>query len=194
VYPISCDDIYGLLLAHERRLEQQMATTDLSNSSAHLTARNPGNSGQRARGFNAAHGYGFPNGRGFCGTFSGRLGPSFGGRGRGQHLNYHASDFSHLICQICNKPGYNAISCYQRFDQSSQHDSQSPLQAFYSSPRLPTNDSWYPDTRATHHFISDLYNLNLTFDAYKGSGEIRVGNGIGLSVNHFGSTLISSPH
>jgi hypothetical protein len=118
----------------------------------------------------------------------------FGGRGRGQHLNYHASDFSHLICQICNKPGYNAISCYQRFDQSSQHDSQSPLQAFYSSPRLPTNDSWYPDTRATHHFISDLYNLNLTFDAYKGSGEIRVGNGIGLSVNHFGSTLISSPH
>jgi hypothetical protein len=98
------------------------------------------------------------------------------------------------IIMLRTSPISSVRSCYQRFDQSSQHDSQSPLQAFYSSPRLPTNDSWYPDTRATHHFISDLYNLNLTFDAYKGSGEIRVGNGIGLSVNHFGSTLISSPH
>lgn len=60
VDPISRDDIYGLLLAYEMRLEQQMATTDLSNSPTHFTARNLGNSGQRGKGFNDARGRGFP--------------------------------------------------------------------------------------------------------------------------------------
>jgi len=57
VDPISRDDIYGLLLAYEMCLEQRMATTDLSNSSTHFTARNLGNSGQRGKGFNAARGF-----------------------------------------------------------------------------------------------------------------------------------------
>jgi hypothetical protein len=39
VDPISRDDIYGLLLAHKMRLEQQMVNTDLSNASTHVTAR-----------------------------------------------------------------------------------------------------------------------------------------------------------
>jgi hypothetical protein len=47
VDPISRDDIYGLLHAYEMCLEQQLATMDLSNASAHITARNSGNSGQR---------------------------------------------------------------------------------------------------------------------------------------------------
>jgi hypothetical protein len=42
---ISRDDIHGLLLAHEIRLEQQMATMDLSNVVAHVTARNHNHSG-----------------------------------------------------------------------------------------------------------------------------------------------------
>jgi hypothetical protein len=81
VDPISRDDIYGLLLAHAMRLEQQMATTDLSHSSAHLIARTTGHSGQCGRGFNAARG--FPSGCCYRGTFSGGHGPSSGGRGCG---------------------------------------------------------------------------------------------------------------
>jgi hypothetical protein len=69
VDPISRDDIYGLLLAHEMRLKQQMANTNLSNATAHVTAQNSSTSGQRDRIFNAARGRGFPNGRGYRGSF-----------------------------------------------------------------------------------------------------------------------------
>jgi hypothetical protein len=162
VDPISRDDIYGLLLAHEMRLEQQMATTNLSNASAHIIARNSNNSGQRDRSFNAARRRGFPNGHGYCDSFSGRRGLSSGRRGCGQHFHSHASGSSRLICHINNKSRHNAISYYQRFDQSPQHESQSPLQAFYSSPGLPTDDSWYLDSGATHDLASDLHNLNQT--------------------------------
>jgi len=189
--PISHDDIYGLLLAHEMRLEQQMATTDLSNATAHVTARNTSHSGQRDRSFNAARGRGFPNGRGYRSTFPGGRGPSSGRRGRGQQ--FHGTSSSRPICQICNKLGHYASTCYQRFDQSSQTDSRSPLQAFYSSPSLPTDDSWYPDSGATHHLTHDLNNLAISSDAYTGSDQIRVGNGTGLSINHIGSARISCP-
>jgi hypothetical protein len=66
------------------------------------------------------------------------------------------------------------------------------LQAFYSSPSLPTDDSWYLNTGATHHLTSDLHNFNLTSDAYTGSNQIHVGNGTCLSINHIGYALISS--
>jgi hypothetical protein len=100
VDPISRGDIYGLLLAHEMRLEQQLATTNISNPSAHLTACTPGNSGQRGRGFNAARGCGrgFPNGCGYRGSFSGRRRPSSGAHGCGQYFNSHSSCSSRLIC------------------------------------------------------------------------------------------------
>jgi hypothetical protein len=81
VDPITRDDIYGLLVAHEMRLEQQLANTDISNATAHVTTRNSGNSGQRDRSFNTVCGRGFSNGRGYrasfpggCGQFSGRCG------------------------------------------------------------------------------------------------------------------------
>lgn len=67
-----------------------------------------------------------------------------------------------------------------------------PCRILYSSPSLPTDDSWYPNTGATHHLTSDLHNLNLTSDAYPGSDQIHVGNGTSLSINHIGSALISS--
>jgi len=129
--PISRDDIYGLLLAHEMRLEQQMATTDLSNVASHVTARNPSHSGQRDCNFNAARGHGFPNGRGYRSTFPGGRGTSSGQRGRGQQ--FHGASSSRPICQICNKLGHYASTCYQCFDQASQNESQSALKAFYSS-------------------------------------------------------------
>jgi hypothetical protein len=117
VDPISRDDIYGLLLAHEMRLEQQMATTDLSNAAAHVTARNHNHSGQRDRSFNAARGRGLPNGRGYRSPFLGGRGSSSGQRGRGQH--FHGASSSRPLCQICNKLGHYASTCYQRFDQAS---------------------------------------------------------------------------
>jgi hypothetical protein len=110
--PISRDDIYGLLLSHEMRLEQQMANMDLSNATAHVTARNSSHYGRHDRIFNAARGRGFPNGHGYRGF-------SFGQHGRAQPFHLHGASSSRPLCQICNKLGHYAISCYQRFDQSS---------------------------------------------------------------------------
>jgi hypothetical protein len=111
---ISRDDIYGLLLAHEMRLEQQLANIDISNATAHVTTRNSGNSGQRDRSFNTVRGHGFPNGRGYRAPFPGGRGQVSGIRGRG-----HARS-SRPLCQICNKLGHYATTCYQRFDQTYQ--------------------------------------------------------------------------
>jgi hypothetical protein len=83
VDPISHDDIYGLLLTHEMRLEQQMANTDLLNAIAHITARNSGISSQCDHSFNDARGRGFPNGHDYSGFFPGDCGFFSGHRGRG---------------------------------------------------------------------------------------------------------------
>jgi hypothetical protein len=143
-----------------------MATTDLSNVAAHVTARNHNHTGQCDRSFNAARGRGLPNGRGYRSPFPGGRGSSSGRRGRGQH--FHGASSSRPLCQICNKLGHYASTCYQRFDQASQNESQSPLQAFYSSPNLPTDESWYQDLGATHHLTHDLNNLTISSDAYTG--------------------------
>jgi hypothetical protein len=192
VDPISRDDIYGLLLAHEMRLKQQMATTDISNAAAHVIARNPNHSGQSDHSFNVARGHGLPNGRGYRSPFPGGCCSSSSQHGRGQH--FHGPSSSRPLCQICNKLGHYASTCYQRFDQASQNESHSPLQAFYSSPNLPTDESWYPDSGATHYLTHDLNNLTISSDAYTGPDQMRVGNGIGLSINHIGSAHISCPN
>jgi hypothetical protein len=45
---------------------------------------------------------------------------------------------------------------------------------------------WYPDTAATHHLTNDLSNLNMQSEEYTGNEQIRVGNGQGLDIIHFG--------
>jgi hypothetical protein len=101
---ISRDDIYDLLLAHEMRLEQQLASTDISKATAHVTTRNSGNSSHHDCSFNTVCG------RGYRVSFPGECGQSSGRRGRG-----HAGS-SRPLCQICNKLGHYATTCYQRFD------------------------------------------------------------------------------
>lgn len=106
INPISRDDIYGLLMAHEMRLEQQMATTDLSNATTHLTARNTSHSSQCDRSFNAADGRGFPNGRGYRSTFPGGRGFSFGRRGRGKqsHGASYADPSARFVTSLAIMP------------------------------------------------------------------------------------------
>jgi hypothetical protein len=70
----------------------------------------------------------------------------------------------------------------------------SPPQAYYSSPSLPSEENWYPDTGATHHLANDIQNLNLSFEEYTGQDQICIGNGKGLSIKHSGSATISLSH
>ncbi len=57
VDPLSLDELYGLLLTHEQRLEQHLTiATDLSFSTANMAARNSsphGHGGQFGRGFSS---------------------------------------------------------------------------------------------------------------------------------------------
>ena len=80
------------------------------------------------------------------------------GRGRGYT---NSSSNNRPICQVYNKPGYAALSCYQRFDNSYFAKTNSNMQALLTTPQGPSNLNWYLDSRATHHLTNDLANLNM---------------------------------
>jgi hypothetical protein len=76
------------------------------------------------------------------------------------------------------------------YQQSQQPYQQTP-HAYYSSPTLPTEDNWYPDTGATHHVTSEHQHLILSSEDYTGQDKIRVGDGSGLPITHIGSALLT---
>lgn len=87
--------------------------------------------------------------------------------GRGSYFSQDAASSSRPTCQICGKLGHTALRCYQRQESSSFSDSPQPSpQAYYSSSVLPAEDTWYPDTGATHHITNELQNLNLSHEEY----------------------------
>jgi hypothetical protein len=90
--------------------------------------------------------------------------------------------------------GHTAPRCYERPDPALAAPSPpaySNAQAYYSSPSLPPEENWYPDTAATHHMTNNFQNLNLSADEYTGQDQIRIGNGTGLPILHSGSASLS---
>ena len=67
------------------------------------------------------------------------------------------------------------------------------MNALLTTPQTPSDLNWYPDSGATHHLTADLANLNVKADEYHGPDQIRIGNGLGLTVRHIGSTKLSTP-
>jgi len=57
------------------------------------------------------------------------------------------------------------------------------------------DDSWYPDTGATHHLTHDLGNLMIK-NEYNGGERVHVGDGTTLTISHTGHSSFSSknPH
>jgi hypothetical protein len=178
--PLSLDDIYGNLLAHEMRIEHNLSPTEVSPPMANISTRAPMN-----------------RGRGYCGrgrtTYKGR-GPSSSGRGRGNYFSQDPAAPSRPICQLCGKIGHTAPRCYQRPDPALVAPSPpaySNAQAYYSSPSLPPEENWYPNTAATHHMTNNFQNLNLSADEYTGQDQIRIGNGTCLPILHSDSASLS---
>ncbi|KAM2961779.1 hypothetical protein FF1_031321 [Malus domestica] len=112
-----------------------------------------------------------------------------------------------IICQICGKKGHHALDCRHRNNYSYQGAPSPPsLTAF--SAQAPSHmtaaeygqnvqhfsaaDTWVLDTGASHHMTSNLGNLNQPVQ-YNGDEKITIGNGEGLTVNHIGSTTLSTP-
>ena len=52
----------------------------------------------------------------------------------------------------------------------------------------PLGSQLYLDLGASHHLAADLANLNVKADEYRGPNQIRIGDGLRLTVKHIGST------
>jgi hypothetical protein len=194
---ISIEALYGHLLAHELRLDQHNSTLDLSVAGANVASR--GSHSRGGRGGRGGYFHGNSSSRGSLNNFHSKYNR---GRGRGSsHISRghssigpHSGSSSRLICQVCQKPGHGALDCYRRFDTAFARDSDSPINAYYSSASNGPDRNWYLDSGATHHLTSDLENLNLRAEPYMGSDQVKIGNGKGLPIHHIGHTHISSPY
>jgi hypothetical protein len=184
--PLSIEDLYGHLLAHEQHLEHNQPTVDLSTANVNFAAKR----GSIRGGRGGRSSYFQNSGRGYSSNSSHHR--NYRGRGRGKGPSSYSQ--SHLLmCQLCRKPGHDAIDCYHRFDQTFHRDSTPNYQAFFLASSANFDSVWYPDSGATHHLTSDLANLNLNAETYSGSEQIRMGNGNGVSIEHIGDTHLSTP-
>jgi hypothetical protein len=145
VDPLSFDELYGHLMAHEMLIDQQLPSIDLAQPSANYASLAAMQRGRGYRGRGSSSG-----GRTY---FRGR-GASFSNRGRGTYFNNDATPSSRHIGQFCSRISHTIAWCYQRlksahsFESQQQHPQayQQNPQAYYSSPALPTEENWYPDT------------------------------------------------
>ena len=67
------------------------------------------------------------------------------------------------------------------------------MHALLTTPQTAPDLNWYLDSGATHHLTANLANLYVKADEYHGPNQILIGNGLGLTVKHIGSTHLSTP-
>uniref|UniRef100_A0A2N9GEP2 Reverse transcriptase Ty1/copia-type domain-containing protein n=1 Tax=Fagus sylvatica TaxID=28930 RepID=A0A2N9GEP2_FAGSY len=162
------DELFGHLLTHELRLEQQATVPDLSIPMANLAAKTFNSTPQ-------GHPHQYSSNRG-----------SNGSRGRGRN-NYsrsrsnggssssfpNSNNGSRPPCQICFKVGHTASACWHRFEQQYQAPmaSQPASQAFVAATSPSIDQVWYPDTGANNHLTADLSHLNLNAEQYAGHDQ-----------------------
>jgi len=95
-----------------------------------------------------------------------------------------------LECQICKRPGHDALRCWYCFDNSYQvEDIPAALTAMHIED--PKGSEWYPDTGATAHISANPGILH-TFSKYQGLDIVMVGNGSCLPVTHIGNTYLNT--
>ena len=176
------DDLYGYLLTHELRLEQQATIPDLGFPTANLATK-PSSLNQPHRSFTNFHGRGNNGGRG--------RGKGHFSRGRGNNGSYSNTSTSRPFCQICLKVGHIAPACWHRFEQNYQAQ-PGQSQAFVVATSSSVDPVWYPDIGANNHLTSDLSNLNLNAENYTSQDQLHIGNGQGLHIHHIGSSILCS--
>jgi hypothetical protein len=169
VEPLSIEELYGHLLTHESHLEHNQPIIDLPTTGVHLASRQSSHRGGRGRTTSSYARF---------------------GRGRGRGSASRGSS-TRPMCQICNRMGHRAADYYQRYDASESKDSN--VQAYFSTPSSTTDSAWYPDSSATHQLTSDFANLNFHVEDYNGPDKVHMSNGTGLSIDHIGDSLFSSP-
>lgn len=169
--------LYSYLLTHESRLSHQTNTL-LSSSpmQANLTTTKPASNQQFP-----SRGRGGHNNR--CGRGPGR-GPS----------NYFSNRVDNRPqCQVCNKHGHTALSCYYWFNQSYQAAPPPSLSANLTTiAPLHPNTTRFPDSAATNNFTNDFNNLTLDSISYQGSDQVSIGDGSILPIQNTGLAHLHS--
>ncbi|TYI46569.1 hypothetical protein E1A91_D13G115300v1, partial [Gossypium mustelinum] len=120
------------------------------------------------------------------------------GRSRGRGLSFR----SRVQCQLCGKSGHLVDRCYHRFDASYKNidAGMSPsvsstiasmLQAYVATPATVADNTWYPDSGATHYLTNSASSLGEPL-AYNGPGKVYVGNDTALPVLSMGQSTLST--
>jgi histone deacetylase 1/2 len=108
------------------------------------------------------------------------------------------------ICQICDKPGHKASSCFKRFKQDylGVDNDGRYMERQVAAATTPGQTSsysvdsgWYMDTGATDHLTNHLDKLTVK-ENYTGNDQVHAANGHGMHIHHIGQTTIptSSSH
>jgi hypothetical protein len=197
VEPLSMNNLFGHLLAHEARIAQHHQMDSLF-PTANIATRSSNSHRGRSRTFPRSSSQAFRS-RGRAHQLHAarsQSGPT------GHHSNIRPNNSmgsprfsphvgSRPICQVCGKMGHSALNCYHRFDQAYQAAGPN-LTAYTATSSYSRDLNWYPDTGATNHVTSDLNNLSLHSEAYDGPDELQVGNGTRLAIKNIGISKLSS--
>lgn len=146
--PVTLTDLYVHLISNDLRVEHNNSMQ--VHSSANNVTRN-----QQQNTYTPPKNYGHGHGRG-------------GGGGRGSNNN------GRPFCQVCGKPGHEALCCYHRFDQSYQVNEPQSVDTATTNYTVDTN--WYADSGATDPITSYLSRLSMK-EHYKGTDQVQVVNG-----------------
>ncbi|KAJ4761435.1 hypothetical protein LUZ62_071810 [Rhynchospora pubera] len=179
--PFSFVDLRGILLSHEALLKHQSDTMAMATPAAFATGRGSNKNWNSYPSQNS-----FRPGNAILPT------PS-----KTQHrpntpqsnANKPVINTNKPTCQICSRIGHSAKLCYSRYNQDPDWKPNPRFQAYnaHTQPQLTSSNDWIIDSGATNHVTSDLNNLS-SFFPYQGSDNLQIGNGMGLSISHVGST------
>ncbi|XP_060964178.1 uncharacterized protein LOC133033461 [Cannabis sativa] len=79
----------------------------------------------------------------------------------------------------------NTFTSPESFNQMSIAANFVKMQAYVATSKIVADDSWYPDTGATHHLTPDASNLAST-STYTGPEQVFMGNGTDLNIDNIG--------
>jgi len=201
VDPYTVEEIEALLLSQEERLEKFKINESLSvnlSFASLFSTKNPRN--QFSGSFNKS------NNRSYYKNQTLNRNPkSFGFKNpnRSYWQTPSTSNSLKIQCQICNKFGHTAITCWHKYESGSQtsisaNHSQclspehSDTSSLLGTPSIVTDPLWYLDNGASHHITNNLHNFT-SKTAYTGNETVKLGNGSGMPISHVGTSSLYSP-
>jgi GAG-pre-integrase domain len=193
------NELAGILLTHEQRLQKNVVTSAVIPSSvsipvsltysqmpqAHIAVDNLSSAITEADLFSQF--------QAFLASKNGSWRNKLSSKGTSS-----ANDSSDKpTCQLCAKKSHTADRCYKRFVSTykpppprfqSRVRSPSP-QALLVQPGSAPPESWYMDSRASAHVSPDL-NCFTSYSPYSGTDQLQIGDGKGLPILHLGSSSL----